>query len=269
MRARCGERRDEGHSYQIDAERSASAGQCVIVCAACGAYKSHPHEWNGCTCLRCGARRDEGHEWGAAKPQGHAGHYHPCTICGERSQEEPHSFKRVKSCKCNYRCTACGYGGEWHDFLDGVCVECGIDESRHYCDLILSGEVWHFDDWEYSPLPGPRIRYIDHVKSVSDLRRLALSDRGGIGDANRVGFAHKIGEIAEAGGPNAHEANLALRDIVLNASLGWSVSSVAGLITEPEIASDPKIAEKLRQVEQSRDEFERAMIAADSGRPWW
>ncbi len=282
---RCGERRDEGHSYQLDAERSARSGQCVVVCSICGASKSHPHEWSGCTCLRCGARRDEehlwqgcrcaacgkardeGHEWGEAKPWGHANHYRPCTICG-KCKDEPHLFELVKSRKCYYRCTACGYGVEWHEFRDGVCMNCGIDESRHYCDLILSGVVWHFDDWEYSPLDGSSIRYIDHVKSVADLRRLALSDRGGIGDADREGFACRIGEIAEAGGPDAHEANLALRDIVLNTSLGWSVSSVVKLITEPEIASDPKIVEKLRQMGQSRYEFERAMIAADSGRPW-
>lgn len=263
--ARCGERRDEGHSYQLDAKLSASSGQCVIVCSICGTSKSHPHEWNGCTCLRCGAKRDEGHEWGEAKPWGHAGHYRPCTICGKCSQDEPHSFELVKSRKCYYRCTTCGYETEWHEFQDGECVSCGIDESKHYCDLILSGEVWRFDDWEYSPLDGSRIRYIDHVKSVADLRRLALSDREGIGDDNREGFARKIGEIAEAGGPDAHEANLALRDIVLNASLGWSVSSVVSLITESEIASDPKIVEKLRQVGQSRYEFERAMVDADNG----
>ncbi|MBO7702522.1 MAG: hypothetical protein J6S36_06440 [Eggerthellaceae bacterium] len=74
-----------------------------------------------------------------------------------------------------------------------------------------------------------------------------------------------IAEIVEAGGADAHEANLALRDIVLNASLGWDAPYVAGWITEPEIASDPKIVEKLGQVGQSRYEFERAMVDADNG----
>lgn len=259
--ARCGERNWGG-----DHDWRKQPGSCVAICAWCGREDTR-HGWNRCTCPWCGEVRDSCHEWGAAKPSvpfAHAGHYRPCTICG-KCQDKPHSIERVKSRKCYYRCTACGYGAEWHEFQDGACVDCGIDESKHYCNQILSGKVWGFDDWEYSPLDGSRIRYIDHVKSVADLRRLALSDRKGIGDYHRVGFARRIGEIAEAGGPDAHEANLALCDIVLNASLGWSMSSVADLITEPEIASDPKIVEKLRQVEESRYAFERAMVDADNG----
>ena len=126
----------------------------------------------------------------------------------------------------------------------------------------LSGKV-QYDGWEYSPLDGSRTRYIDHVKNVADLRRLALGD-----GKHADHYACKIGEIAEAGGPDAHEANLALRDIVLNAPHGLNASSMTDMITEPEIASDPMIAEKLKEEGESRYEFKRAMIAADSGQPW-
>ena len=285
---RCGERRDEGHDYHIvGREREQYRGtiirECVSVCSVCGRWKPAEHEWHGCTCARCGEHRDEGHdwqgckcancgktrdeghEWGKARPSvpnAHEGHYRPCTVCGKCTEDEPHAFRKMSGCR--YQCSECGYEVTWHDFRDGVCADCGLDESEHYCGLILSGKI-RYDAWEYSPHDGTRIQAIDHVRSVSALRRISLTNKEGIYSSCKVACARKLGDIAKAGDVDSHEANLALRDLVLKADLGWDKPMVASWITEQDIAEDPEVVEVVRQVQQASIEYDNAMLAADSG----
>lgn len=286
--ARCGERRDEGHDWHvIGRERRLKGGgairECVSVCSICGRWLPAEHDWQGCVCARCGERRDEGHDWQGCKcarcgktrdeshvwgkarpvvPNAHSGHHCPCTVCGTCSEDEPHSLKKVPGCR--YRCAECGYTTIWHDFRNGVCADCGLDESEHYCELILSGKV-RYDAWEYSPLDGSRMQAIDHVSSVGALRRIALADKDGIYSSCKMACARKLGDIAKAGGADSHNANLALRDLVLKADLGWDTPMVAGWITDSDISSDPKVVEAVRRVEKASVEYDNAMIALDSG----
>ena len=48
---RCGEKRDEGHEYQI------VEGKCEQKCTICGKAETLPHQWNGNLCSHCGASK--------------------------------------------------------------------------------------------------------------------------------------------------------------------------------------------------------------------
>ncbi|MBR3157944.1 MAG: hypothetical protein IKF14_02460 [Atopobiaceae bacterium] len=236
-------------------------------CARCGKTRDEGHDWRGCTCARCGKVRDEGHVLNSERLEpviGSVGgpmHVGSCAVCGKRVYM-PHSFEHLPGCR--YQCAECGAEVEWHDFRDGTCSECGLDESEHYCGLILSGKV-RYDQWEYSPVDGSRMQCIDHVRSVTALRRISLSDNKNIYSICRMHCARMLAEIAKAGEADSHDANLALRELVLKADLGWDAPRVAGWITETDVASDPAIAEVVRQVERASIEYDNAMIASDSG----
>lgn len=251
--ARCGERRDEGHSYQLDAKRSAS----------CGAKRDEEHLWQGCICSVCGKVRSEGHEWSDAEPNGKADHRRTCKIC--RNMElEPHSFEWVAGQTCRRRCTECGYTMVWHEFRNGTCMTCGIDESDYYCKRILAGEV-EYESWDDSGGAGDRRTCGDHVKSASALSEIALSDKKGITTNARLECIQKLADIAKQGGQEADIANKALFKLALKPELGWTTLTCAKAITDPELASDRRIVEVIREVEQACDEYDNAMIASDSG----
>ena len=238
------------------------------MCSRCKKTRDEGHDWQGCKCVRCGKTRDEGHTWAAVKPQpanrsGHPVHTRPCSVCGARSSEPHRLRKRFKS-TCNQTCVDCGYETVWHEFRDGVCVSCGLDENEHYCELLLSGKVRYYDR-EYSPVDDRSVTYIDHVNSVSALRRIGLSKAKHIYSNCKVICAEKLRDIAAAGGPDARKANETLRDLVLDGDLGWDLPMVAQWITDPEIASDPKVVEAVRLSEKASIDYDNAMIAADSG----
>lgn len=275
--SRCGEHRNEGHDWRFAREREdwTYGGPpeiirgCFNVCTVCGRWETAPdprdvceHDWRGCTCALCGKVRDEGHDWDRPKPQGDGkNHRCQCRICG-KYQLEPHTFKQLSGCR--RRCTACNYVDGAHDFRDGVCAVCGADESEYFCELILSGKA-AYDERERDPADGSRMEAIDHVKSVGALRRIALASQPGIDVYCRMSCANKLADIARAGGADAHEANLTLRELVLGTSLGWNKPMVAGWITEPAIAADPDLVEAVRRANQSQASYDNAMIAADSG----
>ena len=159
---RCGERRNEGHDYRITTVREEWVFLVrepkkiyghVKVCSVCNHWESVPseeeirrnecrekgHDWSGCKCTYCGEVRNDGHDWQKAVANfGAKEHRRQCRICG-RYETEHHSFKHLPDCR--RRCTVCGYTMTWHEFRDGTCVACGIDESDYYCELILSGKV--------------------------------------------------------------------------------------------------------------------------------
>lgn len=273
---RCGERRDEGHMFLLAAAKEGQARQCTMACHICGATRpaehdwrgcrctrcdatrDQDHDWNGCLCALCGKIRDEGHEWTEASFQSQSSHRASCRIC-KSTKTEGHRFEHAP--RCRRKCTDCGYEIPWHTFRNGACINCDIDESDHYCKRILSGELIYSDRDE----SGQCLTNGDHVKSVPALRKLALAQKDGIYQDVRLGCAMKLADIAKAGGADAHDANLALRDLVLSGYLSWSIPTYARAITEPSIANDPRIVEAVRRVEQASIEYDNAMIAMDSG----
>jgi len=291
---RCGERRNEGHDWHFTTEREDWAGgyrrvirgqfyvcsvcdrwetlqsrqeRCVhdwdgCKCRLCGSTRGEGHDWNGCTCARCGEVRDEGHDWQKDVTNfGAKEHRRQCCICG-RYETERHSFKHLSNCQ--RMCTVCGYTMTWHEFRRGECMTCGIDESDYYSELILSGKV-KYDADEYSPVDGSSRKYGSHVKSASALAKIALSDKKEITSNIKLNCMNKLAAIAKEGGPEADVANKALFDLALKRELGWSTLTCARAITDPGLASDPRIVEVIRDMEQASIEYDNAMIAADSG----
>ena len=152
----------------------------------------------------------------------------------------------------------------WHEFRDGTCVACGVDESDYYCELILSGKA-EYGAWEYSPVDGSSRKYGSHVNSVPALLRIAMAgEKKGLYDSDKVDCAKKIIAIAKKGGADAREANLALREIALNGTPHSRLLAAKG-IADPEIASDPEVVEAIERLVEEDRRYENAMIAADSG----
>lgn len=82
--ARCGERRDEGHSFKPAEDR------CEQTCAVCGKTEAIPHDWHHCACARCGEKRDKAHDWIATSECEQV-----CRICGkERAKHDYRPLER-------------------------------------------------------------------------------------------------------------------------------------------------------------------------------
>ena len=224
------------------------------TCKKCGATRGKFHKWEGCMCARCGTVRSEGHILKRVQPDGNneTKHKGTCQIC-KCTSYEPHTFEQIEGCR--RKCTKCGFVMPWHEFCGGACVNCGTDESDYSCELILAGKARYMGKGSVG----------GHVTSVAALRRIALSDNKNIYRDIRYDCARRLRDIAKAGGSDAHEANVTLRDIVLDRKIGWDVADVAEWITEPTLANDPKVIEIVRQAQRSRTDFDNAMIAADSG----
>ena len=248
------------------------------TCRLCGLTRGEGHDWDGSTCKRCGAHRDEGHDWdgckckrcGASRNQGHIWAGDRCERCG-RTREQTcrafrenghHAFKQQKGCR--RRCTECGYTMVWHVFRNGTCTTCGIDESDYYAKLIMSGKV-KYENKDDSGNSRNRPTYGDHVKTVAALRAIAMSEKGKPSYNACLDCARKLRDIAKAGGTDAHDANVALHDIVMEPVLYWDTPEIARWITEPELASDPALIKHVQEVRDMITEYDNAMIASDSG----
>lgn len=79
--ARCGEVRDQEHSFDL------CRGQCVV----CGKKQTPEHAWNGCTCSRCGVVRDEGHVFDLCLGK--------CSLCGKEVTPE-HTWSDCLCARC-------------------------------------------------------------------------------------------------------------------------------------------------------------------------
>ena len=287
---RCGERRDEGHDWHFTFEREDWAGgsRKVIrgqfnVCSVCNRWELArskqelcEHDWNGCKCKLCSLTRDEGHEWngckckrcGKTRDEGHSWQGNKCSICGKNREQGcralkengRHAFKQQK--KCRRRCAECGYTMTWHEFRNGTCMTCGVDESDYYAKLIMSGKAKYEDKDD-----GGSGRQTNgaHIKSVTALRSIALSEKKELPYEAKRDCAQKLRDIAVAGGADAHEANVALHDIVLAPVLFWDTPEIAGWITEPELASDPALVEFVQETRKNISDYANAMVASDSG----
>ena len=47
--------------------------------------------------------------------------------------------------------------------------------------------------------------------------------------------------------------------------LGWDTLRVARLIADPSMANDPRIVKIVKEMQKASDDYDRAMIASDSG----
>lgn len=231
-----------------------------LVCKVVG------HKWNGCVCARCGERNPDWrveHEWGAPKPRNRKVHRITCVRCGDW-RERPHGFEMAEG--CTVRCAECGYVLPWHDFADGICVRCGVDESGYYRDLVLSGEL-RLVDREEAPCREALLsenfryqRYVDHLHRASDLAQVValyrpcgstpgdvLLDEGAVRSC-----VYKLGQLAHGEGDEAAEANRVLYEMALQGPEHCRALA-STLVCDPKLASDPTIAEAARR-ERERDE---------------
>ena len=235
-----------------------------LVCKMVG------HKWEGCACARCGERNPDWraeHDWGPATPLDRKSHRITCARCGHY-RIQPHRFEMAEGCAV--RCAECGYLLAWHDFADGSCVRCGIDESGFYRELVLSGEV-RLSESEKAPCKEALLsdnfqymRYVGHLRRASDLATVValyrpwgstagdeLLDENAVRDCVR-----KLGEIARGEGDEAVGANRALYEIALSGP-DHCRALASTLVRDPELASDPRIADAARR-ERERDEANQA-----------
>ena len=240
-----------------------------IVCKISG-HKWHklPDGSDGCACERCGTSNPDWsakHDWKAPQPitdpsrAGYAKlkHRRLCACCDDY-HDEPHSFQLAENCLI--RCTDCGFERAWHDFEDGTCAKCGADESEFYRDLILSGQVG-LRDREEAPCEGARFSngfsfmpYADHLRRVSDLAEIVTQYKPrGFTKGDELleedavkGCVRKLGEIARGASDEAGEANRALYEIALSGP-EYCKALASTLVRDPELASDPRIAEAAKR----------------------
>ncbi len=274
---RCGQRRNAGHDWRLTHKNRECLEKCEVcgrtrkvdhswngcICPNCGLRRDQDHDWQGCTCARCGKIRGEGHEWGAWKSLDKAEHKRTCTIC-RRTEREDHAFRQLPNCRA--RCTKCGFETVRHDFVKGKCTVCGADENDYYAGLILSNRA-KFNDRIPGAAGSSVVTYGDRVSKVDSLVKIALSGRKEIRDNALSGCVFRLSSIARAGGSDARAANLGLRDILLSDKVDnmWDKQSVAKAICDPEIAAQPATAKAIREILKACDDYDRAMIAMDSG----
>ena len=254
---RCGERRDEGHDWQL-VVKTGYPRSCKNKCSICGKEQPAEHDWNGCVCTRCGTTRSEGHILGRWERTNAESHARCCTVCGRARETEPHTFG--PAAKCRRKCTVCGYEIPWHEWRDGACTVCGIKENDYFGKKILFGEM----DYDDPDRPGSGRKALDHVTDVTWLSKIALSTRKDIDGHARLRCAWKLQDIAKKGGEDAKAANKALRDLALSGKMGWDGLDIAKSITDPDIASDPKLVKYIKDTQKASDDYDRTMIASDS-----
>ena len=288
--ARCGEHRDTGvaedHNYVL-VPGTTCEYECTkcgkhtmghswyqdlgCTCTVCGATREVSvafHEWDGCTCKLCGKVRDEGHrlEERALGSIDSRRHRIKCKACGKELRAS-HNFVRVEGCCC-LRCEACGFEKTHHEFVDGSCSGCGIDESDYYGDLIASGEVGYYDLESKRRL----VKYGDHVTTIPALTRLfvALADNDGAGNHAPEGIVRKLKDIAAEDPSKTDDVDAALAQFACDERVhiywrGW----VAGEVKDPDLAKEARGSVE-RWIEahprsQADIDYENAMIASDSG----
>ncbi|MBR6999074.1 MAG: hypothetical protein IKI01_00485 [Lachnospiraceae bacterium] len=133
---RCGETRDEGHSFQV------LEGSCKTKCIRCGADGPGQHKWNrggnGCKCTSCGATRNttdlNAHNFPYVYDPHHlvTGAKHrscTCADCGWCDDKFGHVYDysyEPGSSQHKGVCTICGKTiMSRHNFNYGICTYCG------------------------------------------------------------------------------------------------------------------------------------------------
>ena len=267
---RCGGRRDEGHDFHL-MERD-----CHRKCSICGTTRSVDHDWNGCVCAHCGQKRDSDHTWGKPQQQpsvnksARTHHRVTCKRCG-KSELSPHSFVQKEGCR-RY-CSGCGYEEVHHEFVDGKCRGCGIDESDFFAGLIASGEVGYYD--HESKRGQWFVNYGDHVTSVSARKKLVidLATCGRSGQRIYVPIGtllEKLAETAKSDSADAPAADQALFELALTEAIGLerrrdAQSGIADASLKQKADAEIERWREAHPLSQADIDYENAMIAADSG----
>ena len=267
---RCGEHRNEGHDFHL------LEGDCHRKCSICGATRSVDHDWDGCMCEHCGAKRNSDHVWGKPKQQPSVNksrlthHRVECTRCG-KSALEPHAF--VQKGGCRRRCSACGYEEVHHEFVDGKCRACGIDESDFFAGLIASGEVGYYD--HESKRGQWFVYYGDHVTSVPARKKLIvdLATCGRSGQGIHVPIQtllEKLAETAKGDAADAAAANQALYELALMEDIGLdrrqkAREGIADVALKQQVDAEIQRWMDAHPRSQADIDRENALIASDSG----
>ena len=295
--ARCGEHRDTGvaedHNYVL-VPGTTCEYECTkcgkhtmghswyqdlgCTCTVCGATREVSvafHEWDGCTCKLCGKTRDEGHRLEERALGSIDSHRHriKCKACGKELRAS-HNFVRVEGCCC-LRCEACGFEKTHHEFVDGSCSGCGIDESDYYGELIASGEVNYYDIESQRGLI--YVKYGDHVKSAAARAKLAIAliTSGRMGQHIVVPtqtLIEKLGEMAagDSADPETAAANRGLWEIAMEEEMGvdWrrdACDRICDTALREEAAESIRLWRVAHPRTQADIDYENAMIASDSG----
>ena len=277
---RCGEHRDTGHDWQLFVEEYTETvwvdkhhvKRCAMKCSICGRTKSAEHDWDGCKCARCGETRNRDHVWG--KPEQREGvsdarthHRVRCERCGKHAFS-PHTFVQKEGCR--HCCSGCGYEEVHHEFVDGMCRDCGIGESDYYADLIASGKVGYYDIESERKL----VKYGDHVTTIPALTRLfvALADNDGADNYAPESITRKLNDIASEQPEKTDAVNAALAQFACDerVHIYWR-----SWVAEHDFIKDSGLLDEAREsVKRWREahprsqadiDYENAMIASDSG----
>lgn len=280
---RCGERRDEGHDWQLvvlDVLKPTVFGQahrkqCRMQCSICGLTKYTEHDWDGCKCTRCDEVRDfnQYHTWERFVPlletdsRYRTHHRVRCSKCGKSKSYLPsHSFEQIAGGL--QRCTECGV-----EIKARPNLRTPEAESNYFAKLIASREVGYYDEDLESKGRG-RVNYGDHVTTVSALTSLfiALADNDGADNAAPKSIARKLNEIASKRPDKAGAVGAAFAQIACDESVHifWR----SWVVEHDWIKDENRAAEARASVEKWREEhprsqadidYENAMIASDSG----
>ena len=280
----CGWKRDEALKAVVQERRTDMGLVCLIV-----GHKWHklPDGEEGCSCSRCGKNNVAWvvkHNWGPGQPiidarmkrLARIKHRCTCAWCGDY-HDDRHCFELNEN--CTIRCTECGYETPWHDFANGVCTNCGEDESAFYRRLIFSGDVCLSDN-EETPckdalLSGnfQSMRYSDHLQKTADLAEVVMSYKpwGSEDSKGHELYVYlkerdaleacvcRLGELAKRSGDEAADADNALYQIALAGPESFRIYAWRG-ISNPTLKYDPAlagIAEASKiEAERSRKNYE-------------
>ncbi len=147
---KCGDKKDyENHTWEL---MLATNGQYMTLqtlhiyeCSVCGKSKNEYHIYdNACDmdCSVCGRndRPNVTHSFGTSYSNNANGHWHNCSICGEKDSVESHAYSN----NCDATCNTCGYiRSTTHTYsndCDTTCNVCGATRSTTHiysngCDL--------------------------------------------------------------------------------------------------------------------------------------
>lgn len=130
---KCGDKKDyENHTWEL---MLASNGQYMTLqtlhiyeCTICGKGKYEDHIYDSACdmdCSVCGRddRPNVTHSFGTSYSKNESGHWHNCSVCGERDSTESHVYSNNRDITCN----TCGYSrAATHTYTNACDTSCNI-----------------------------------------------------------------------------------------------------------------------------------------------
>ena len=130
---KCGDKKDyENHTWEL---MRATNGQYMTLqtlhvyeCTICGKGKYEDHIYDSACdmdCSVCGRddRPNVTHSFGTSYFKDESGHWHNCSVCGERDSMESHEYSN----NCDITCNTCGYNREaTHTYTNACDTSCNI-----------------------------------------------------------------------------------------------------------------------------------------------